>query len=75
MHVKKPAIKTPAGVVIAGQPGTKHKDIGATGKRGFVLSDGSFAGRTEAGKVAKKAGQVKKMPTPKLHTSNLKKGY
>ena len=71
--VSKPAIKTPSGKVVTGRKGDHHKDIGASGKRGFILSDGKFAGREEAGKVAVKAGQAKGMKSKKLHTSNLKK--
>jgi hypothetical protein len=68
--VKSPAIKRSSGKVITG---AKHKDIPATGKKGFTLTDGSFVGRIEAGKVAKAAGQAKKMPSSALHSSNLKK--
>jgi hypothetical protein len=68
--VSKAAIKTASGKVVTG---TKHKDIPAKGQKGFTLTDGSFVSRTEAGKVAKAAGQVKHMPSPALHSSNLKK--
>ena len=68
--VSKPAIKTPSGKVVTG---TKHKNIPATGKKGFTLTDGRFVNRTEAGKVAVKEGQAKDMKSPALHSSNLKK--
>jgi hypothetical protein len=73
MKIKKIAIKTPSGKVKTLPVGNHHADMHTTGKRGFVTSEGEFVGRGEAGKIAKKAGQVKKMPTPKLHSSNLKK--
>lgn len=68
--VSKPAIKTQSGKVVTG---TKHKNIPATGKKGFTLTDGQFVGRVEAGRVAKAAKQVKHMPSQALHSSNLKK--
>jgi hypothetical protein len=69
--VKRPAIKKPSGVVVPGKVGGSHKQIGVKGVRGFQLSDGSFVGRTDAAKVAKKAGQIGKIPSPRLHSSNL----
>lgn len=73
-RVDRPAIKTASGrVVKAARTGDAHKDIAAKGKRGFVLSNGKFAGRVEAGKVAKAAGQIKKTKRAegKLHSSDL----
>jgi hypothetical protein len=70
MKVKSAAVKHPSGKVSVGK---KHKEIRGHGKEGFVLTDGRFVGRVEAGKVAKRAGQVKNMISPALHSSNLKK--
>jgi hypothetical protein len=64
-----PAIKSKAGKVTVARPRENHDDIPASGKRGFVLSDGAFAGRGAAAKVAAKAGQA---DVKKLHSSNLK---
>lgn len=72
MKVKAIAIKKPSGKVVQAKPPAHHVDLKTEGKRGFVLSDGSFANRTEAAKVAKKAGQAK--PASKfLHSSDLDK--
>ena len=69
LKVKSAAVKHPSGKVSTGR---KHKEIPGMGKEGFVLSDGSFVNRTKAAKVAKRAGQVKHMSSPALHSSNLK---
>lgn len=71
--VKAPAIKTPSGrVVTAKGKAQHHDDIPAKGQRGFKMTDGSFKGRVEAGKVAKRAGQVKRMEdAPRLHSEDL----
>lgn len=71
MKVKSAAVKHPSGKVSVG---AKHKDIRGHGKEGFVLDNGKFVNRTEAAKIAKRAGQVKNMSSPALHSSNLKKG-
>ena len=61
----KPAIKTSTGrVVAAPKPGMTHKEIKATGTRGFV-DHGKFLGRTEAAKVAKIPGLTR------LHSEDL----
>lgn len=73
-RVDRAAIKKSDGTVVkAKRAGDAHKDIGVRGARGFVLSDGKFAGRVEAGKVAKAAGQVEKTKRPGgvLHSSDL----
>lgn len=69
--VQAPAIKTKTGRVVPAKPGEHHKDIPAVGTRGFKMSDGSFAGRSEAAKVATKAKQTKD-PTKALHSHQLK---
>ena len=71
--VERAAVKTPTGKVIKAPVGGRHKDIKGPGKEGFVLSDGKFVNRQDAGKIAKKSGQATKMPTKHLHVSNLKK--
>lgn len=71
MKVVKPSIKMPSGRVVQGKPGGAHKDISQQGgQRGFTLSDGSFAGRGKASKVAASAGQAK--PVKALHSHMLK---
>ena len=76
MKVKVPAIKTKSGKVIKA-PSKKwsHNDIienkGQNGVRGFVLTDGTFAGRKKAAKVANEAGQTS--GKRKLHSEDLRK--
>lgn len=71
MKISKIAIKKPSGKVVSAPIGKHHQDIPATGKRGFILSDGTFVGRSEATKVARKSGQTEtKRP---LHSHLLKK--
>jgi hypothetical protein len=81
LTVKVPAIKYGDGKIarapnkdwhhdqIAEREGKPKKD----GKRGFILSDGTFADRQVAAKVAKAAGEVKH-PGKKLHSTELMKG-
>jgi hypothetical protein len=72
--VDRPAVKTSSGKIVkAAKKGDAHKEIPAKGERGFTLSDGKFAGREEAGRVAKAAGQVKRIKRAggKLHSSDL----
>lgn len=46
--------------------------IVARGEQGFVMSDGTFAVREEAGKVAILAGQIKELAhPPKLYSEDL----
>ena len=46
--------------------------IVARGEQGFVMSDGTFAGREEAGKAAIEAGQIKALRwPPKLYSEDL----
>ena len=66
LKVNSPAIKRASGKV---DQGRNHAAIGGQGKKGFVLSTGEFVNRTEAGKVAKKAGQAK---AKILHSHHLK---
>lgn len=70
MKVVSAAVKTPSGKI---KTGRKHKDILGMGKEGFVLDNGKFVNRVEAARIAKRAGQVKHMSSPALHSSNLKK--
>ena len=53
-----------------------HKDSGvlivARGEQGFVMSDGTFAGREEAGKCAIAAGQIMELAhPPRLYSEDL----
>lgn len=53
-----------------------HKDSGplivARGEQGFVMSDGTFAGREEAAKAALEAGQITALQwPPNLYTEDL----
>ena len=53
----KPAIKTSTGrVVTAPRSGMKHKEIAATGTRGFTDGGSKFLNRAEAAKIAKVPG-------------------
>ena len=71
--VKVPAIKkTDEKIVKAKSKKESHDDLNTEGKRGFILSDGKFAGREEAATVAKKAKQVPKT-IKKLHSEDLRK--
>lgn len=46
--------------------------IVARGEQGFVMRDGTFAGREEAGKAAIEAGQIKALQwPPKLYSEDL----
>ena len=71
--VKVPAIKKTDGKIVkAKSKKESHDDLNTEGKRGFILSDGKFAGREEAATVAKKAKQVHKT-IKKLHSEDLRK--
>ena len=71
--VKVPAVKNKDGKVVkAPSKQYAHKDLETKGERGFILSDGKFAGREEAATVAKKAKQVPKT-VKKLHSEDLRK--
>jgi len=70
MKVTKVAMKTPSGKIKTAPIGKTHASMHTTGQHGFILSDGSFAGREKAAKVANKAGQV---VVKKLYSTNLKK--
>lgn len=51
---------------------TESELIVAWGEQGFVMSDGTFAGREEAGKAAIEAGQIKALQwPPKLYSEDL----
>lgn len=65
--VISPAVRKPDGKIVKGK--TSHDAMKESGQRGFILSDGSFANRGKAAKVASKAGQAK---VKKLHSSDLK---
>ena len=78
IKVVEPAIKTKAGKVIKETPASSHAEIEEKAKvkkdkRGFLLSNGEFASREKAAKIAKAAGEVKK-PGKKLHSHELRKG-
>ena len=71
--VKVPAVKKKDGKVVkAPSKQYAHKDLETKGERGFILSDGKFAGREEAATVAKKAKQVPNN-VKKLHSEDLRK--
>ena len=68
--VETAAIRTATGGI---HRATHHADLeakGIKGKKGFTLSDGQFADRTTAAKVAKAAGQVPK-GIRSLHSEHL----
>ena len=78
IKVEEPAIKTKSGKVIKDTAAYSHKEIELKAgvkkdKRGFLLSNGEFANRKEAAKVAKDTGVVKD-PGKKLHSHELRKG-
>lgn len=68
-----PAVKKSDGKVVkAKSKKESHDDLNTEGTRGFILSDGTFAGREKAATVAKKAKQVPKT-VKKLHSEDLRK--
>jgi hypothetical protein len=77
-NVKVPAVKKKNGKIVkANTKLDSHDDLETKGQRGFILSDGTFADREEAAKVAKKAKQVKSGASAlakrkKLHSENLR---
>ena len=76
VKVVEPAIKTKSGKVIKDTAAYSHKEIEKKAgvkkdKRGFLLSNGEFANREKAAKIAKAAGEVKK-PGKKLHSHELR---
>ena len=76
IKVIEPAIKTKTGKVIKDTPAYSHEVIEKKAKvkkdtRGFLLSNGTFAGREKAAEVAKKAKEVKN-PGKKLHSHELR---
>jgi hypothetical protein len=71
--VKVPAVKKSSGKVVkAKSKQQSHDDLKTEGQRGFILSDGTFANRGDAAKVAVKAKQVPKK-VKKLHSEDLRK--
>jgi hypothetical protein len=74
--VTAPAIKYGTKIV-KGTKKMSHDDIvkkeGKDGTRGFMLSNGKFAGRAEAARVAKTAGEVSH-PGKTLHSHELRAG-
>ena len=74
--VKAPAIKYGTKIV-KGTKKMSHDDIvkkeGKDGTRGFMLSNGKFAGRAEAARVSKASGQVAH-PGTALHSNELRAG-
>jgi len=80
LKVVKPAVKERSGKVISDTDAFSHTEIEKKAgrkknedKRGFLLSNGTFADRKEAAKVAKAAGEVKD-PGKKLHSHELRTG-
>jgi len=80
LKVVEPAVKEKSGKVIKDTPAFSHEEIEKKAgrpknadKRGFLLSNGKFADRKEAAKVAKAAGEVKN-PGKKLHSHELREG-
>lgn len=80
LKVVKPAVKEKSGKVISDSKAYSHTEIEKKAgrkknedKRGFLLSNGEFANRKEAAKVAKAAGEVKD-PGKKLHSHELREG-
>ena len=76
LKVVKLAIKTKSGRVIKDTAAYSHEEIEKKAgvkkdKRCFLLSNGKFADREKAAKVAKAAGEVKK-PGKKLHSHELR---
>ena len=78
VKVVEPAIKTKSGKVIKDTAAYSHTEIEKKAgrkkhqdKRGFLLSNGEFANREKAAKIAKAAGEVKK-PGKKLHSHELR---
>jgi hypothetical protein len=77
--INVPAVKKANGKVVkAKSKQQSHADLKTKGERGFEVSDGTFANREEAAKVAAKARQIKSdkkilKKTGKLHSSNLRK--
>ena len=80
LKVVKPAVKERSGKVISDTDAFSHTEIEKKAgrpknadKRGFLLSNGEFANRKTAAKVAKAAGEVKH-PGKKLHSHELREG-
>jgi choline dehydrogenase-like flavoprotein len=72
--VVSPAIRTHSGKVYQAAKQADHDALeakGIKGTRGFILSNGAFADRTEAAAVAKKAGQVPE-GIQSLHSDHLR---
>lgn len=73
LTVKLPAIRTKDGEIHKAKSiNMSHEEIGVKGKRGFVLSDGTFVDRKEAAKIAENIGEVPKSAGKKLHTHELR---
>ena len=80
LKVVKPAVKEKSGKIISDTDAYSHSEIEKKAgrpknadKRGFLLSNGEFANRKTAAKVAKAAGEVKH-PGKKLHSHELREG-
>ena len=78
LKVVKPAVKEKSGKILKDTPAFSHTEIEkkagrkkSEDKRGFLLSNGKFADREKAAKVAKAAGEVKD-PGKKLHSHELR---
>ena len=80
LKVVKPAVKEKSGKIVSDTDAFSHTEIEKKAgrpknedKRGFLLSNGEFANRKTAAKVAKAAGEVKH-PGKKLHSHELREG-
>ena len=80
LKVVKPAVKEKSGKIVSDTDAYSHSEIEKKAgrpknadKRGFLLSNGEFANRKTAAKVAKAAGEVKH-PGKKLHSHELREG-
>ena len=78
IKVVEPAVQEKSGKVISDSKGYSHTEIEKKAgrkkhqdKRGFLLSNGEFANREKAAKIAKAAGEVKK-PGKKLQSHELR---
>jgi len=78
IKVVEPAVKEKSGKILKDTPAYSHEEIEKKAgrpknadKRGFLLSNGKFADREKAAKIAKAAGEVKD-PGKKLHSHELR---
>jgi hypothetical protein len=77
LKVTKPAIKHKDGTITkAPNASWNHDEIiekaGKSGQHGFMLSDGTFATRAKAAKIAEAIHEVPKSAGKKLHSHELR---